>query len=83
MDHGKNLKPKPKQHSTCLEIVCKNSEALDKEQSFHDQMKFKAILKLKCDQPEWKISIKLEMIEIIPAKIMGKQNIQHDHHTKN
>jgi hypothetical protein len=45
MDHGKNLKPNPKQHSTCLEIVCKNSEALDKKQAFCDQMKFKANFK--------------------------------------
>jgi hypothetical protein len=52
MDYGKDLKPKPKQHSTCLEIVCKISQALDKEQAFHNQMKFKAIWKLKCDQPE-------------------------------
>jgi hypothetical protein len=49
---GKNLKPKPKQHSTCLEIVCKISHPLDKEQAFHKQLKFKTIQKLKHDHPE-------------------------------
>ena len=38
MNHGKNLKPKPKHHSTCLEITHKISEALDKKQAFYDQM---------------------------------------------
>ena len=46
MNHSKNLKPKPKQHSTCLEIVCKVSHPLDKGQAFHNPMKFKTIQKL-------------------------------------
>jgi hypothetical protein len=56
---------------------------LDKEQAFHDQMKFKAILKLTCDQPEWKISIKSEINPKIPPKIMSNHNINIKHHTKN
>jgi hypothetical protein len=56
---------------------------LDKKQAFCDQMKFKAILKLKCDQPEWKISIKSEMIPIIPTKIMSNHSIYNMQHKKN
>ena len=52
MKHGKNLKPKPKQHLTCPELVGKISHSLDKEQALHKQLKFKTIQKLKHDHPE-------------------------------
>ena len=83
MKHGKNLKPKPKHPLTCLELVCKISHPLDKEQAFHDQMKINAIQKLKHDHPERKISIKSEINPNIPPKIMSIHNIHIKHHTKN
>jgi hypothetical protein len=38
LDHGKNVKPKPKCLSTCLETTQKISESLDKKQAFYDKI---------------------------------------------
>ena len=71
------------QLQTHLETIQKVSHQYHIPNPFHDQLKFKAILKFKCDQPEWKISITSEMLQIILRKFMNNHNIHNMYHTKN
>ena len=59
---------------TIIDTLQKVSHQYHLPNAFHDQLKFKAILKFKCDQPERKISIKSEMIQINLEKFMHIQD---------
>jgi hypothetical protein len=70
MTHGKNVNPKPKCSSTCLECTHKISKSLDKKQAFYDQMN-KAIAQMNT------CSISLGQINFLI-----RHNLQFNNHKK-